>query len=183
MFHGTQAAFDAFDMGMLGVNTPLAVSKLGAFFSGTRTSPRALYARMDHSKPGRVITAFLALRNPAVIGAAEFYSHVTPDQVESLRTRLLASGHDGIIVKGGRKFHNADHFVAFEAAQIHIVQTCAAQPVRSRTGPGASAVLARAWIDSQEPPSRSHRQASARARHHDEELFGRRRPWSHGANS
>lgn len=131
VYHGTTDSFDTFDAKKLGQASDHPTAQLGFFFSASADIAEdfALGNAADGSHltqdGANIMPAHLRISAPYDMTASEFAAEIaqaTGKQMRALRKRLVADGHDGILVHGddehGARELHADTWVAFEPSQI-----------------------------------------------------------------
>lgn len=115
LYHGTQAAFDNFDLSKTGENRINLVNDRSI---ADRWSGNRMARMMGEPDPGRVIEVYARLSNPLVI---EGDGSVQPDGLPlDLIEKARADGHDGVILKnqddGGEGV--AEYTIVFDPANL-----------------------------------------------------------------
>jgi hypothetical protein len=120
VYHGTDAEFEAFDLGVKRQRGRMKPSDLGVWFVGSKD-----YAS-NHGE--RLVEAYLSIRNPKVYTRerwAESWDKNT--DFEALKKKLEADGHDGVLIRSGyiefagQKIEQPAMQVAFSPTQIKSV--------------------------------------------------------------
>lgn len=116
VYHGTGSDFNAFDPLRQGENYPQGEG--GFFFTTSRKSAENYAALHDKDGKGRVVEAYLSIRNPYEVTAYGDYVQAPAEKYDDHRSEYLneaeRQGCDGIIVKGER----STLYVVFDPTQI-----------------------------------------------------------------
>lgn len=116
VYHGTGSDFNAFDPLRQGENYPQGEG--GFFFTTSRKSAENYAALHDKEGKGRVVEAYLSIRNPYGVTAYGDYVQAPAEKYDDHRSEYLneaeRQGCDGIIVKGER----STLYVVFDPTQI-----------------------------------------------------------------
>nr|DAG33568.1 MAG TPA: polyVal ADP-ribosyltransferase [Caudoviricetes sp.] len=116
VYHGTGSNFNAFDPLRQGENYPQGEG--GFFFTTSRKSAENYAALHDKDGKGRVVEAYLSIRNPYEVTAYGDYVQAPAEKYDDHRSEYLneaeRQGCDGIIVKGEK----STLYVVFDPTQI-----------------------------------------------------------------
>lgn len=116
VYHGTGSDFNAFDPLRQGENYPQGEG--GFFFTTSRKSAENYAALHDKDGKGRVVEAYLSIRNPYEVTAYGDYVQAPAEKYDDHRSEYLneakRQGCDGIIVKGEK----STLYVVFDPTQI-----------------------------------------------------------------
>lgn len=116
VYHGTGSDFNAFDPLRQGENYPQGEG--GFFFTTSRKSAENYAALHDKEGKGRVVEAYLSIRNPYEVTAYGDYVQAPAEKYDDHRSEYIneaeRQGCDGIIVKGER----STLYVVFDPTQI-----------------------------------------------------------------
>lgn len=116
VYHGTGSNFNAFDPLRQGENYPQGEG--GFFFTTSRKSAENYAALHDKEGKGRVVEAYLSIRNPYEVTAYGDYVQAPAEKYDDHRSEYLneaeRQGCDGIIVKGEK----STLYVVFDPTQI-----------------------------------------------------------------
>lgn len=116
VYHGTGRDFNAFDPLRQGENYPQGEG--GFFFTTSRKSAENYAALHDKEGKGRVVEAYLSIRNPYEVTAYGDYVQAPAEKYDDHRSEYLneaeRQGCDGIIVKGEK----STLYVVFDPTQI-----------------------------------------------------------------
>lgn len=116
VYHGTRSDFNAFDPLRQGENYPQGEG--GFFFTTSRKSAENYAALHDKDGKGRVVEAYLSIRNPYEVTAYGDYVQAPAEKYDDHRSEYLneaeRQGCDGIIVKGEK----STLYVVFDPTQI-----------------------------------------------------------------
>lgn len=131
VYHGTNAAFTAFDPRYLGCSCDNPTTRFGFFFSECPADAlswalRASQRRRAPDAP-RVLAVRLNLRNPLTLTYERFAYYLKtarPSTIERHRRAWIDAGHDGFtVVREGVRW-----FAAFEVSSIGAVSVWTAVP-------------------------------------------------------
>jgi hypothetical protein len=139
LWHGTTAAFDAFDARHLGAAVRNPTTQMGFFFSedpedAASWARRAQRLGIDKG-PARLIEARLDIARPVPISEAKFRFYLQTARFSTIRRDLLAwrdAGHDGMTtIRGGARW-----WCAFDPGAIAITGSELLDAPDADPGPG-----------------------------------------------
>ncbi|MFZ1829070.1 MAG: hypothetical protein WAW42_09940 [Candidatus Competibacteraceae bacterium] len=103
MYHGTAAAFTAFDANRAGSATTHPTAALGFFFTNNRQHAHEKYAGSD----GNVLAVYLAVEKPYGMTDADLQRIESLEDAVAFRQTLEAQGYDGVVMPaapGGTRY-------------------------------------------------------------------------------